>query len=373
MTRIRKREPSSSSAEIQPCYYNQLESKVNDEYATTITSTIELPSITISQYSINDINDNHIVLKANALIILANLFYTTNDALIQISKLKISQLVFTRFLCQLFFGITWWTFNRPYGYSRFYGDNSKQKIIILCFAVLCSIGSISHYYAMTRLPVGDALCILSQAPILVALFGKIFLNESSSIFIIILLSIISTIGVIMICKPTFLTTNGFDNIDQLDFGGVIAMIISTIFNALRILILRISGCNDIHFIQLEIMASLQNVLISVPILLIFNEYFIHNDDIGDIDGIWNGDWSFDQRSLIITISIGCFGFAASSFFNVGAQTSEISKIAWSETTTLVFGFLYQIFYFNQIPDIFEIVGAVCLICTTFLSIICGIQ
>ena len=370
MTRI-KRHSLSSCSEIQLNHYNPIDSNSNDECTTEFRSTIvELPLITATQDSISD---NYIVLKANAFIIIANLLFTTNDALVQISKLKVSQLVFSRFICQFLFATIWWIFNRPYGYSTFYGDSKKQIIINYFHAVAFSIHTISHYYAMTRLPVGDAVCILSQSPILVSIFGKIFLNESSSIFVIILLSIMSTIGVIMICKPTFLTVNNFDNIDQLNFDGIIAMTIATVSDALSIFILRISGCNDIHFLQIEIISSLQNVLISVPMLLILNEYFIHNDNIGDIDGILNGDWSFDQRSLMIIICIGCFGFIASSLSNRGFQITELSKISWTETSVLVFGFLYQIFYFDQIPDVFEIVGAVCLIFTIFLSIICGLH
>ena len=214
------------------------------------------------------------------------------------------------------------------------------------------------------------MCIYYQSPIFIAIFARIFLKEKLPKLTPII-CILSIIGIIFISQPTFLINiydklfNGdTSDIESLSITGIISEFIAAISWAATAVLVRTAP--NTHFIQLEIISSGITILIAIPLLMTLSEFILHNKTIGT----WNiiNEWSFNGIDIMITIIIGIVGFTAVSMGTIGFQYGEATKLAWLEYTSIIFAFLFQTYLFNDIPNDFEIIGAVLIGIAICLSI-----
>ena len=114
-------------------------------------------------------------------IALSQLLFATNDALLQLSHLKITQFVLFRYVGQLIIAVIWWIFFKPKSVKNWYGDKpyitvEGQKQLImrhrtfhLCMVLLliCICISYTAQYkiyggsnVITHSSAGSAECLL---------------------------------------------------------------------------------------------------------------------------------------------------------------------------------------------------------------------
>ena len=292
---------------------------------------------------------------------LCQLLIATNDAIIKFSKMKESQLLFGRFIIEFILAVLWWIFNKPQQSQNWYGDPPYITHIWLRAVFYCLSFALA-WYSYIRLPIGDATCIWCQSPILISIIAWIFLGErlpKTTPFIIIL----SIIGIAFIVQPTFLISiyieyieplidkneTDWGEIEPLNIEGVIAMILAVITWSISTVLVRTA--KEVHFIQLQIVSAGQTAFALVPLLLWINRVTLHNSYIGTMM-----EWQWDLNSILILVALGIFGFGGLSLYVIGFQYAAATKVAWLEYITIVFSFLYQIFLFNDIPNILEVIG-----------------
>ena len=213
-------------------------------------------------------------------------------------------------------------------------------------------------YGFIKLPIGDAYCIFSQTPLIIVIIAAVFLKEKlpkMTPFIIIL----ALIGILFLTQPTFLMlyiNPQNKDIKSLDVGGLILMCIGTLARGIDCILVR--SIENAHFLQFEIVVAGQLVLLFTPILLLVNHFVLQIEIIGDLDA---DSWIFDTRSIIIGIAYGITGFGGICLSVVGYQYGDATKVAWLEYTSIVFGYLYQILVFGDIPNLYGIIGIVLVI------------
>ena len=255
-------------------------------------------------------------------IALSQLLFASNDVIIKISNLKISQLLISKYIIQLTIAILWWMIKRPSGNTNWYGD--KPYIMnIWIRGIMYSIAIIFQWYAVIKLPIGDAYCIQIQGPLIIAVGAAMFLKEKLPKLTPVI-AILAVIGIILIAQPTFITVLYYqyfgdaeetEDIEALPIDGIIFMILAIITFTISILMIRTA--KEAHFLQLEIVASLQSVFISSPILMLINHFGVHNDRIG---GFSVHNWRFDSVSCVEMLVLGVFGFGALSLNVIGFQS-----------------------------------------------------
>ena len=256
---------------------------------------------------------------------MGQLLFATNDAIIKLSSMKESQLLIGRFGVQLLIAVSWWIFKKPESASNWYGDRPYITNIWVR-GVLFTVNTVCLWYGVIRLPLGDAITIYYQSPVVIAVIAWAFLGErlprSTPI-----ICILATLGVLVIAKPHFISSllNDHENedIEPLNIDGLVAMFISLFA------------------------WSISAVLVRTLLL--------HSEFIGSLDF---KDWDFDFVSLGIMVIIGLIGFIALSLNVIGFQYGDATKVAWMEYTAIIFSFIYQIFVFRDPLDRLEVIGCV---------------
>ena len=94
----------------------------------------------------------------------------------------------------------------------------------------------------------------------------------------------------------------------------------------------------------------------ILICLIFNLYY-ESDAIGDLDvPLWQKDLGWD--GLMVGVGTGFIGFTVYSFWVIGYQMGEATLVGWLEYIQIPISFVYQLLIFDDVPNKYEIIGAV---------------
>ena len=212
--------------------------------------------------------------------------------------------------------------------------------------------------------------------------ARIFLGERlPSTFFLTL--IITVSGLIFICQPTFIFGGG----DAISWQGV-AFLIGTVIAWSGACVL-VRTAKKANWLQLEITATTQSLLLWCPLVIILNRFWLHSD------GLSGGDWDWSLETGIYSASfflvfcvceykiqnviyinmtgivmgiIGVLGFLALMLNVIGYQIGDATKVAWMEYLDLVFAFLYQWLYFGDIPTNWEIIGCCMLLSTCLIHL-----
>ena len=115
-------------------------------------------------------------LLGSAYIASGTFIYATYEALGKLSGLKLSQILIFTWSFALLFNFIYWKLKRPSHVNNWYGDKPYIKLIWLRGIIGGSL-SICIWYAIIKLPLGDASCFFFQTPLIVTILSKIFLND----------------------------------------------------------------------------------------------------------------------------------------------------------------------------------------------------
>ena len=188
-----------------------------------------------------------------------------------------------------------------------------------------------------------------MAPLGTVIVARILLKEPmpSSIYVT---TPITLGGLIFICQPSVIF--GGTEVRQLSWEGIVFIIADVIVWTATCILVRTA--KSAHWIQLQITASVQSILVWCPFLILLNQVWVHSD--------------ISLYTVVVMIIIGIFGFFAIMLNVIGYQIGDATKVAWMEYLDLVFAFLYQWLYFKETPTTWEIIGFCALISTCFIHV-----
>eukprot|EP01084_Bolivina_argentea_P293342 504490_1 len=277
-------------------------------------------------------------------------------AIVQYHGGSVLQLMLGRYITQNIIAWFIWLCWKPSSCDHWYGDSPfKLNIWSRGFLLFCTV--FCWWRGLELVPLGDGEAILFLSPLVTVIAARLLLGEKlpSTFF----LSLVVTLtGLVFICQPTFIF-GGSAPMMALSWQGIL-FLIGTVFAWTGACVL-VRTAKKAHWLQLEIVATTQSIMVWCPLVIALNQFWIHSD------GLSGGDWDFSFRTVIVMVVIGILGFLALMLNVIGYQIGDATKVAWMEYLDLVFAFLYQWLFFGDIPTNWEIIGCCCLLST------CGIH
>lgn len=210
----------------------------------------------------------------------------------------------------------------------------RLMLLLRAFAGATSVSLI--FYAIRHMPLADASVIVFSVPVIVAIFARIFLKEPCGLFHYFTL-FLTMIGVLLITRPPFLFGH---STKQYNFLGPLAALLSTFFGAIVYILLR----------------ALKNLHFSVIMVTFATYSIIQTTSMAWATG--NLCWPKCGTERILIIALSIFSFSGQMLLTIAAQLEEAGLVAIARTVDVVFAFVWQIIFFNEVPNIFSIIGAV---------------
>ena len=195
-------------------------------------------------------------------------------------------------------------------YNKFKGIPFIPQNIKFNFlrSVLGTLGVVTYYYSIAHIPLANAVILNKLSPFFVIIFSSIFLHEKIKKFQIVAI-FIALIGVILVVKP------GGD----LSFYGTLAGFITAI----------IAGATFVMIIKRYPTPPLEDFL--------------------------------------ILVSVGIFAMIAQTLLTYAYKYASASRISIYSFGNIIFSFIFTIIFFNKIPDIASVLGAMIIISAAYLN------
>ena len=209
-------------------------------------------------------------------------------------------------------------------------------LLIRCFAGF--IGILANFYALSKIPIAEAMTLNKTAPFFTVLFSWIFLKEKPKKHQFLAI-IIAFLGVIFVMKPGFSTHNIFATSCAL-IGGLGAGIAYTCVREL--------GIQKVNSAFIVLFFSAFSTLASIP--------FIIND--------------FTPMTLIqIFILLGAGAGAAIGQFGITTayRFAPARQIAVYDYTNIIFTTTLGFIFFEQIPDTISALGFIAILVAAILT------
>lgn len=211
-----------------------------------------------------------------------------------------------------------------------------QRLMLLLRSFAGATALSLTFYAIRHMPLADASVIVFSVPVVVAIFARIFLKEPCGLFHYFTL-FLTMLGVLLITRPPFLFGQ---STTQYSFLGPVAALSSTIFAAIVYILLR--ALKDLHFSVIMVCFATYSIL--------------QTSSMAWATG--NLCWPRCGTERLLVVALGVFSFSGQMLLTIAAQLEEAGLVAIARTVDVVFAFVWQIMFFNEIPNIFSIVGAV---------------
>ncbi|KAM8911582.1 solute carrier family 35 member G1 isoform 1-T1 [Lycaon pictus] len=224
-----------------------------------------------------------------------------------------------------------------------------QRIFLFLRGVLGSTAMILLYYAFQATSLADATVITFSTPVFTSIFAWIFLKEKYSPWDA-LFTVFTITGVILIVRPPFLfgaSAASGDGNYSVHLKGTVAAVAHAVFAALTLVILRRMGKSVDYFLSIWYYVIL-GLLECVVVLFIL------------------GEWSLPYCGLdrLFLILIGLFGLGGQVFLAKAIQIEKAGPVAIMKTMDVVFAFILQIIFFNDVPTWWTVGGALCVIASS---------
>lgn len=218
----------------------------------------------------------------------------------------------------------------------FYLPNRKA---VWTRAFLLAINQCAALFAVRYLSLDLFYSITFLMPLVITIFGIIFLKESASYknFLAIALGLM---GAIIIIQPT---------LNDPSFIGVILTLIVVITGALSALIVKLYMPNN----------NALSSSISIYILSIFISVGLSSDSFVLI---------YDPKLILFSIFISIVSIIATIFFMMAYQKSLAKTIAPIQYTQIIWGTIFGYLLFNQVPTAITVLGCSIIILANYINL-----
>lgn len=214
----------------------------------------------------------------------------------------------------------------------------KEKITYLLIrGILGTFALLCQFYAFQHLPLGDASVIIFSVPIAVSIFAKIFLNEECSMFHCFVI-VMTLIGVCLVTQPPYIFTSNRAKYEKSEWMGVLAAFGSILFASNVYILLRM--LKSLHHTVIIFNFSLVSLFITLPLIL------------------YTGDFCLPpfgyKRWMIVLLAV--LSFLGQILKTKALQMEEAGPIAIARSADVIFAYLWQFLFFQEVPDLFTIIG-----------------
>ncbi|XP_004607582.2 solute carrier family 35 member G1 isoform X1 [Sorex araneus] len=224
-----------------------------------------------------------------------------------------------------------------------------QRILLIFRGVLGSTAMVLFYYALQATSLADTTVITFSSPVFTSLFAWIFLKEKYSPWDA-LFTVFAITGVILIVRPPFLFGSSSTEAGQrysVHLKGTFAAVGHAVFGAGTLVILRKMGVSVDYFLSIWYYVVL-GLMECVAILFVL------------------GAWSLPNCGLdrLFLVLIGLFGLGGQVFLTKALQIEKAGLVSIMKTMDVVFAFIFQILFFNDMPTWWTVGGALCVVASS---------
>ncbi|XP_036742362.2 solute carrier family 35 member G1 isoform X2 [Manis pentadactyla] len=224
-----------------------------------------------------------------------------------------------------------------------------QRIFLVLRGVLGSTAMILVYYAFQSTSLTDTIVITFSCSVFTTILACIFLKEKYSAWDA-LFTAFTVTGVILIVRPPFLfgsSTAGMDANYSVHLQGTFAALGHALFAAMTLVILRKMGKSVDYFLSIWYYVIL-GLVESIIVLFVL------------------GEWSLPYCGLdrLFLILIGLSGLGGQVFITKAVQIEKAGPVALMRTMDVVFAFIFQIIFFNDVPTWWTVGGALCVVASS---------
>ena len=226
------------------------------------------------------------------------------------------------------------------------GDSSMRSIVIARGAV-GGFGFVLYFYTISVLPLGDAVALLSLHPIVTVFAAAALLGEPVRT-VHIIASFATVTGSFLIAKPAFLfgEQKSEDHPENYDPFGYVTAAMGTCAGAGVFILIRKAGESGAHTLQLLFSWVCFGLFFSL-VLGIFLPF-------------GQGSWDFPSSRLAWLYTFACCSFGSVGHFllNFAARHSNPALASIVRSSGIMWAYLLQIAFFNQIPTLLTCAGVV---------------
>lgn len=212
----------------------------------------------------------------------------------------------------------------------------------LARSVLSVGAATSFFYALSLLPIAEAMALSFVAPIFIAIFGVVILKERFDARIGLAL-LIGIAGMFVIVGGQL----GARPYAADAYKGAIAVVVSAVFYALVIVMLRARANRD----PLPTIVLIQNA--APAVILALPAAFV-----------WQAP---SLQDLAMFAVIGCLGVGGHTLLANAFMRAEAARLAPIHYLVLVWGTLYGWIFFGDIPGVATLSGAALIVAGTWLT------
>ena len=217
----------------------------------------------------------------------------------------------------------------------FLGNN---KPFLLFRGLMGTLGMLTIFYAITVMPLTDAITIQQLSPFFIFFLAGIFLKEKLSLRQISFL-MLAFLGGLLVIKPGL----------RIDIFPAIVALFAAFFMASAHVTVRHLRITDHHLVIINYFAYISG-LISLPILLFQRSFIIPN--------------LFD---FLILILLGLLALVTQFTLTKAYQLVPANLISLYTYSQIIFASVFGLLFFKEIPDLLSISGASFIIISGYLN------
>ncbi|CAG9830679.1 unnamed protein product [Diabrotica balteata] len=226
-----------------------------------------------------------------------------------------------------------------------------KRIMLLLRSFTGTVSLMLSFYAFRHMPLADASVIVFSVPVFTGIFARMFLKEPCGLFNVFSV-ILTLIGVVLITRPPLLFGNTInslgDNGQKTEMWGAVAAFSATLFGANAYVLLR--ALKGIHFsvimTNFGAFAFIQCLLVTVL-----------------LGALCLPSCGLD-RYLIVALAV--FSFLGQILLTVALQMEQAGPVAIARSSDIVFAFIWQVMFFNEVPNRFSVGGAILVLSSVLL-------
>ncbi|CAM1154158.1 Uncharacterised protein r2_g4237 [Pycnogonum litorale] len=217
----------------------------------------------------------------------------------------------------------------------------------LAAGLVTYLGNYSYHY----IPLLDTFVLNNSQPVFAAIVAFVWLKEKLTLYDIVIM-ILTMVGVVIACQPTFIFGNNFDGEitptaraigSALGLAGAVSMTVVTCVS------------RKIRHVESSIIVYLQG---------------LGGIILGFVGGLASSQLYISETlttvQIIALVTAGIFGNIARTLLTFSVETEDVTLIAVLETLEIPFSFLLQMVMLNTYPNSLTTVGAIIVVVGTVL-------
>ncbi|KAJ1523876.1 hypothetical protein ONE63_010431 [Megalurothrips usitatus] len=238
------------------------------------------------------------------------------------------------------------------------GDNvypEGRRIMLLLRSFVGTTGLMLSFYAFRLMPLADASVIVFSVPVFVAIFARLFLKEPCGLWNVVCV-LLTLIGVVLITRPPLLFGNSIPALsaengdtETPNVWGAVAAFSATLFGANAYVLLR--ALKGLHFSV--IMTNFGSFALFQTLLTTWA--------LGQLC------WPACGTDRLLVVALALFSFGGQILLTLALQMEQAGPVAIARSADIVFAFIWQVLFFQEVPNRYSIAGAILVTSSVLLT------